>query len=161
MPGAPLVQGPAGGAACAIDAGEAASANVLFGESLQLLAYQTAQDENELRVTLYWLGRERPVDAYKFFIHVQDPETKEVVAQIDTMPLNYSLPTSDWKSGELVADEIALSLAGLAPGDYELAIGVYDVDTGERLPTSAATDTLQIGQDRRLMLPGFVQVSKE
>ncbi len=116
LSGTPLGEGPAGGTACTIDAGEAAAANVLFGESLQLLAYQTAQDGRDLQVTLYWLGRQRPVDAYKFFIHVQDPETKEVVAQIDTMPLNYSLPTSDWKSGELVADEIALSLAGLAAG---------------------------------------------
>ncbi len=49
----------------------------------------------------------------------------------------------------------------LPPGSYELAIGVYDVDTGERLPLSAATGTLQIGEDRRLMLPEFVQVSEE
>jgi hypothetical protein len=122
---------------------------------------QIAQEESDLIVTFYWLGQQRPVDAYKFFIHVQDPQTKQIVAQIDTMPLNYRHPTSDWKSGELVADEITVSLAGVRPGEYELAIGVYDADTGQRLPLSTMTDWLQIGEDGRLMLPDSVQIPQE
>ena len=89
---------------------------------------------------------------------VYDPQTKEIVAQIDTAPLDYRLPTTDWTSGELVADEISLSLADLIPGEYELAVGVYNADTGQRLPLTGGTDSLQISEDGRLFLPDQVKI---
>jgi len=159
--GEPLFEEQVDSASCTIDAGAAAEANILFGDSLRLLAYNIGLEEDILAITLYWLGQERPPDAYKFFIHLYDPRTKEIVAQIDTMPLNYQLPTSDWQSGELVADEINLVLAGIAPGEYELGIGVYDAETGERLPLSTMTKPLQISEDGRLLLPDVIRIPQE
>jgi hypothetical protein len=156
--GDPLLRGLIDGDSCTIDASAAPAANVLFGDNLRLLSYQVAQKESDLLVNLYWLADERPAYAYKFFIHVYDPQTKEIVAQIDTVPLDYRLPTTDWRNGELVADEISLSLADLIPGEYELAVGVYNADTGQRLPLTGGTDSLQISEDGRLFLPEQVQI---
>ncbi|MGD2079096.1 MAG: hypothetical protein PVH18_11985, partial [Chloroflexota bacterium] len=44
-------------------------------------------------------------------------------------------PTYTWARGERLQDAYAIPLdEGLAPGDYELSVGMYDVYTAERLP---------------------------
>jgi hypothetical protein len=146
---------------CTIEAGSAASAGVIFGDNLQLLSYDVAQEVDDLVITLHWLAEERPSAAYKFFLHLYDPQTKDIVAQIDTMPLDWRLPTTDWKSGELVADQIRLSLADVPPGQYELAVGVYNAETGLRLPLSNITNSLKISDDGRLLLPDTIQIPQE
>jgi len=153
LAGDPVLQGQIGGASCTVDAGSAQAANIRFGDSLRLLSYDVRREGSELVVAPFWLAEKRPAVAYKFFIHVYDPRTQEIVAQIETMPLEWRLPTSDWKSGELVADEMRLSLADVPTGEYGLALGVYDPETGERLPLSGEADSLRISEDGRLLLP--------
>ncbi|NCF66230.1 MAG: hypothetical protein GWP61_09650 [Chloroflexi bacterium] len=143
---------------CSIAAGSAPTANLPFGDKLRLLAYDVQQEEGNLALTLYWLAEERPAAAYKFFVHVYDPQTDAIVAQIDTMPQEWRLPTTIWSSGELVADEINLSLADVPPGDYKVAIGVYDAETGQRLPVGAADHQLTVTADGRLHLPHTVKI---
>ena len=143
---------------CSIAAGSAPTANLAFGDKLRLLAYDVQQEEGNLALTLYWLAEERPAAAYKFFVHVYDPQTDAIVAQIDTMPQEWRLPTTNWSSGELVADEINLSLADVPPGDYKVAIGVYDAETGQRLPVGATDHQLTVTADGRLHLPHTVKI---
>jgi hypothetical protein len=148
-------------ASCTINAGSMPAAQVLFGNNLQLLSYHVTQEVSNLAVTLHWFAEKRPPAAYKFFLHLYDSQTQEIVAQIDTMPLDWRLPTTDWKSGELVADQIRLSLADVPPGQYELAIGAYNAETGRRLPLSHGTNSLKISEDGRLILPDTIQISQE
>ncbi len=146
---------------CTVTATDSSPANVLFAEKLRLLAYDVQQDATDLALTLYWLAEERPVAAYKFFVHVYDPQTGEIVAQVDTMPQEWRLPTTVWDDGELVADEINLSLTDVPPGEYDLAIGIYDAETGQRLPIRAAENQLTVSADGRLLLPYTVPVAEE
>ena len=83
------------------------------------------------------------------------------MAQVDTMPKAWSLPTTLWMDGELVADEINLSLSDVPPGEYEIAIGIYDAETGQRLSIGAVENQLTLTADGRLLLPHTVQVPKE
>jgi hypothetical protein len=156
--GEPIPLGRIDSDSCTVEAGGAPAVNLSFGDDLQLLSYQIEQEGTELVANLYWLGMQRPRAAYIVFIHVYDPLSKAIVAQKDAMPLNWRLPTTDWKSGELVADQIRLPLAGLPSGDYEIAIGVYDEETGERLPITGTAGSLQVSDDERLFLPETVQI---
>ncbi|MCA9993232.1 MAG: hypothetical protein KDE29_19735, partial [Anaerolineales bacterium] len=53
-----------------------------------------------------------------------------LATQLDRPPAGF--PTSDWRRGELVADQFTLLLTGLPAGSYTLQTGFYRV-TGDTL----------------------------
>ena len=79
---------------------------------------------------------------YKIFVHIFDPSTGIPVAQDDAMPRRGGLPTRLWAPGDLVTDSFPIEIGGVAPGNYGIAIGVYDPATGERLPLQTAEGEL-------------------
>jgi hypothetical protein len=88
---------------------------------------------SNLKLTVYWRSESPlPVD-YTTFVHLRNA-ANEVVAQRDQPPLNGAYPTSLWDPGEIIADEIIVSLPSDLPvGEYHLVIGLYDYITGTRL----------------------------
>ncbi len=104
------------------------------GPNLTLLGYdQSPIANNQLPITLYWRS-ESPLPAdYTTFVHVRN-RAGENVAQKDQRPLNGAYPTSLWDSGEIISDEILIPLPeGLSNGDYEMVVGLYDLQTQIRL----------------------------
>jgi 4-amino-4-deoxy-L-arabinose transferase-like glycosyltransferase len=101
--------------------------SVRFGESISLVGYDLADD-----LTLYWQASGRPLADYTVFIQVWDKH--EQVAGFDGPPIGGDYPTSWWEAGEVIVDEHPLGLSGLPPGRYRLLVGLYRLDTGERLP---------------------------
>ncbi len=86
-----------------------------------------------LHLTLYWRTETHLPTDYTTFVHLRN-EAGEVVAQKDQPPLAGAYPTSLWEPGEIIADEVRLSLPpDLPPGDYRLFTGLYDFQTGQRL----------------------------
>ena len=83
-----------------------------------------------------WQALRRMETSFKFFVHLDDAESGEPVAQADVMPHDWGYPTTWWEAGEVVSDDITLSLGDVPPGRYRLWVGVYHPDTGERLPIS-------------------------
>jgi hypothetical protein len=101
---------------------------------------------------------------YKIFVHVFDPATNIPVAQDDAMPHRWAYPTTFWGPGEVVDDLIPISLVGVQPGAYGIAVGVYDPATMERLPVADGTDqpsTLGLQPDGRFVLPGQAVIIEE
>jgi hypothetical protein len=77
---------------------------------------------------------------YTTFVHLRDA-AGQVVAQKDQPPLSGAYPTSLWDSGEIIADEIIILVpAELSAGKYQLVIGWYDVQTGQRLAVPGSLD---------------------
>ena len=113
---------------------DATRTNALFGSQLRLLGYQLRQNEEQLTLTLHWRAERLMEIDYKVFVHVFEPETGFRPMQDDSMPLRWTYPTSYWSVGEVVVDEIPLSLQDVPPGAYAIAIGVYDPADGGRLP---------------------------
>jgi hypothetical protein len=126
-----------------------------FGSQITLLGYKLALSPTELKTTLYWQAEAVPVADYTTFLHVRDPANQNV-AQKDQPPANGQYPTSLWDTGEIIIDEINLPLAGLAPGQYSLVVGLYDFASGTRLPlaetAAAATAGAPAGQINELQL---------
>jgi hypothetical protein len=87
-----------------------------------------------VQVSLLWRSLEPPDVDYTVFVHLVDDEER-VWAQHDGQPAGGSRPTSSWQPGEEFADNHGLALpSDIAPGEYQIAVGLYDAATGQRLP---------------------------
>jgi hypothetical protein len=87
-----------------------------------------------------------PLDARLVrYLHLVGPAGR-LVTQVDREPvMGYSM-TFDWAPDEDVIDPVALlAPPDLAPGEYELRVGLYDRDTIERVPLAYGTDHIVVG----------------
>jgi hypothetical protein len=83
---------------------------------------------------------------YTVFVQLIGPTG--LVAQDDSQPDRGAYPTSFWQPGDLVRHAFHLAIPSTVPaGDYRLITGWYDLQTGQRLPTSGA-DAVQIATVR-------------
>ncbi len=86
-----------------------------------------------LMVGLRWRPLSTPERRLKVSVQLLDSR-EQVIAQRDGEPAGGSIPTTDWRKGEIVADNHGLSLPfGTPPGEYRLIVAVYDAETGSRL----------------------------
>jgi hypothetical protein len=128
-----------------------------FGGMIELAGYDLAQEENAVRLTLYWRVLAIPDRNYTFFVHLADPATGRPATQVDTMPRGLTYPTGLWVTGEVVSDEVVLSLEAVPEGKYELAVGWYDPDDpSQRLLASDGEGNPL--PDNRLVLPDGITV---
>ncbi len=97
----------------------------VFEGNIRLHGYTWRQDGDTLEVTLYWEAPAPVTEDVTRFVHIFDPETEQIAAQVDGMPRNNSYPPSQWLPGEVVADTVTLDLAGVGPGDFEVGVGFY------------------------------------
>lgn len=104
-----------------------------FGNDLHLLGYDLEVGEDAVHITLHWQALSRMDTAYKIFVHLFDPVTNDLVSQIDTVPHDWTYPTTWWDAGEVVSDGMSVPLEDVPAGTYHLAVGVYQPETGERL----------------------------
>ncbi|MDQ3249239.1 MAG: hypothetical protein M3Q45_08530, partial [Chloroflexota bacterium] len=82
---------------------------------------------------LVWSTLKPLAQDYTVFVHLVGTEDK-LIAQQDQAPEDGFYPTSGWDTGEWVADTYALIVpADTASGEYQLLVGFYDPQTGERL----------------------------
>ncbi len=107
--------------------------NVRFGDGIRLTGYELngGPPSNDYNLKLVWQPTSRPSANYTVFIQVWDES--EQLAGFDGPPVGGDYPTSRWEAGEVVVDEHTLNLNGLSPGRHRLLIGLYRLDTGERL----------------------------
>ncbi|GEM_PF-2163500 len=102
-----------------------------------LIGYQA--DKRELRpgdtlyLTLYWQAQYVGSENYSVFIHLVGKDD-HLWAQDDSWPRKGEHPTSLWLAGEFVQDPHELVVPPDAPaGPYVVVVGMYLLDTGERL----------------------------
>jgi hypothetical protein len=82
-------------------------------------------------------------DDYTIFLHLLDAEG-HIAQQWDTPPSDGWYPTSFWRPGEVVVDDLSLGLSPmLAPGKYRLVSGLYRAD-GTRLALDNGNDFVEL-----------------
>lgn len=134
---------------------------VSFGTVATLLGYEisatTVTPGDELAVTLYWQSETPPATDYSVFVQLVD-DTEQVVAQRDRFPGFGNYPTSQWRAGTRFRDTYVLLLprTTFAPNHTQLLVGLYNVQTGERLLTVQGADALQLAQVPIQARPGPV-----
>ena len=106
---------------------------------------------------MWWEPLGEPDVAYTRFVHLVDSDGA-IRAQIDGPPgtSEHDRPTTSWLLGEFVQDAPAFALdTDITPGRYSLAVGLYDPESGERVPVFDADGGRQ--QDDRVVV-GEVRV---
>jgi 4-amino-4-deoxy-L-arabinose transferase-like glycosyltransferase len=116
-----------------------------FGGVIGLTGYSLSTSSSGLDVLLYWVAQASPQVDYTVFIHLIDAGG-QIAAQIDAQPLAGQYPTSVWSLGEQVVDRQRVAVA---PGEYEVYVGLYRWETMERLTASLGGERLP---DDRLLL---------
>jgi 4-amino-4-deoxy-L-arabinose transferase-like glycosyltransferase len=118
--------------------------DALYGERVRLRGYdlplQIVQPGQTAPLTLHWeaLGP-LPAD-YTVFIHLVSADGA-AIGQGDGPPLGGEYPTSYWAAGEFLRDEHLLNVSADAPpGRARLLVGLYDPETGQRLPLGTNPD---------------------
>ena len=126
---------------------------VNFGDRVTLLGYDVSSSVRageELALTVYWEAQGEITQSYKVFVHVYDGQGN-ILAQQDRVPGLGARPTTTWQAGEVVADRLLVPVdPGSPAGAYDLAVGLYDPETGDRLPVYG-TDGERLEDDRFLL----------
>jgi 4-amino-4-deoxy-L-arabinose transferase-like glycosyltransferase len=87
-----------------------------------------------VRLDVRWQADQSIATRYKAFVHLLDAQG-QLVGQRDSEPASGTRPTTGWQPGEVVDDRYGLWLpADLSPGEYRIVLGLYDAETGERVP---------------------------
>jgi hypothetical protein len=103
------------------------------GETPPLQQAVGAAPGEVITLTLHWEARETVSAEYQVFVHLLG-DGPEPVAQGDGPPLMGDYPTTMWAPGETIADPHPIALpADLPLGRYRLLVGMYDLETLERL----------------------------
>lgn len=99
--------------------------NVTFGDTITLIGYDTAQQNEQLMVTLYWQPIQTMAVDYTSFVHLID-SAGDGVTQHDAQPGGRFYSTRYWQPGEQLVDVHRLNLpSDIAPTSYELRVGWY------------------------------------
>ncbi len=145
-----------------------AKVNATLGNSVQLIGYSLEKLKTQsnasisqastsdlqkpgakLQLTLFWQALASSPSDYIVFVHLRD-RNGLTVAQQDGQPLDGVYPTSRWQPGETIIDPISLALPdNLTAGPYILFVGLYQLDTLERLPVvndSSGENAIVLGE---------------
>jgi hypothetical protein len=119
-----------------------------FGGQLRLrtaaYSHEALAAGDLLAVRLDWEALAQPAAGYSAFIQLLDADGR-VVAQRDLPLQSDGAASSAWQPGQQASTRAAMALpAGMAPGPYRLIAGLYDAQTGGRLPV-AGGDFVELG----------------
>jgi hypothetical protein len=116
-----------------------------FDGVVELVGQQNSVETNYrsspiLNVWLYWRPLSPTDQPLKVFVHLVggiNPATGTTLwSQHDDFPQGGRIATADWIPGELYRDIYTLPLSNLPQGEYQVVVGFYDPQTGERLPVN-------------------------
>ncbi len=108
-----------------------------FADLVLLVKWQinreTLRPGEALEVHLRWQGLKTWPADYTVFVHLLGPDGK-LYGQVDAAPVQGTLPTLQWKEGQIVDDPYRVMLSPDAPaGEYQIEVGWYLLATMRRL----------------------------
>jgi hypothetical protein len=122
---------------------------VEFGEEIVLEGYTLPQRSfapgDRIALTLVWHALGPTRRPYTVFTHVVGADGR-LVAQQDNWPVRGTWPPTCWQDGARIVDPYQIALPDdLAPGSYQLFVGMYDAARNERLLTGDGFDAVSLG----------------
>ncbi|MBA3531352.1 MAG: hypothetical protein H0T73_05455, partial [Ardenticatenales bacterium] len=104
------------------------------GFLLRPLVEQVGVANGVLEVQYAWQVGQQPSVSYQTFLHLATDATQSPVAQQDFAPLAGSFPSPYWLPGDHLLDQATLLLpTGEEPGNYLVLLGLYDLETKQRV----------------------------
>jgi hypothetical protein len=111
-----------------------------LADRVALLGYDldkaTVKPGGTLHLTLYWQALAEMETSYTVFVHLLDAQSR-IWGQRDNLPAKGTHPTTSWLPGEVVVDQYEIVIDAAAPaGEYQIEVGMYDLETMLRLPAN-------------------------
>jgi Dolichyl-phosphate-mannose-protein mannosyltransferase len=129
---------PAAGAFLSAGLDEIPACKVTFADKLQLAGVSASRTASGIEVRYKWRCL-KPMDRdYWCFTHVVDRNGK-VIGYLDHRPLDGNPPTSQWKPGDTAVESRVFPVPDGDSGAYELHVGVYHRESGDRLSITEST----------------------
>jgi 4-amino-4-deoxy-L-arabinose transferase-like glycosyltransferase len=110
--------------------------DITFGGSIKLIGYRIEEGATP-RIVLCWQALKPTSIDYTVFVHV--PDGSSVIGG-DGQPVGSDYPTSVWQPGEVIED-VHLLPVGAGLRIPRASIGLYRLDTGERLTIDGTNST--------------------
>lgn len=116
---------------------------VKLGDRIQLLGFDLSSEplpvDRRLNLALHWQTTDQPTTDYTVFTQLIGPDG-QVWGQKDNQPQDGRYPTSSWRANDKIVDRFQIPLeAGAPEGKYRLVVGMYILQTGERLQAVDST----------------------
>ncbi len=135
---------------------EAAASLAALGDAIELAAAElsatTAAPGEAIDIRLRWQVTAAPgASDLHVFAHLGNP-SQPPLAQTDGPVMGGQYPPRLWAAGEVFGETLTLIVpVDLPPGEYPINVGLYDFDSGARLPVTVEgerrpTDTLTVGR---------------
>ncbi|GAK52270.1 putative lipoprotein [Candidatus Moduliflexus flocculans] len=143
------------------------AADLTFGKQIRFLGYDVSASSlkpgEQMRIRYYWQALAAMNTNYTIFVHItrQEESAAALAAnrllrrigigqahmfQQDHAPFHGDYPTRQWLQGEWLREEYTVMIPPqLAPGVYDIWIGVYDPTSGQRLISKSGEKT-KIGE---------------
>jgi hypothetical protein len=117
------------------------ASDFILGDAIRLVGYDVVVDEfrpgGEFTLTLYWESLQPVVTDYTVFTQLLSPDW-QLYGQVDRQPIYGQWPTSHWLPGQKFVDKFVIPVRDVAPnGDYMVLVGLYDLNTGQRIPVTS------------------------
>lgn len=117
-------------------------ARASFGERIEMVGYDLSADTvapgDTLTFRPYWRATQTPQANYSMFVHLYPAgDPTQVIVQFDGAPVTEARLPTTWTDPDenLIGADVTLTVPpDTPPGDYTLAVGLYDFQTGARLP---------------------------
>lgn len=129
-----------------------------LGNSVRLRGYRITPETplragEALTVTLFWESLHAQQPVMSVFVHLTD-KIGTMLAQHDGVPLLGTYPTETWRGNEVIPDPHVIILpATLSSAEYDIAVGMYQWPSLERLPALDAHG--ELWPDGRIILPAL------
>jgi hypothetical protein len=127
----------------AVEAAERVTPHIMvYDGRVRLLGYRVEPERvtagEQVKVTLCWEAIQAIQQDYTLFIHLLGRDNLRV-GERTTYPGQGRFPTSLWPAGRAFCDAYWVPVAPWAPGPemYGLEVGLYDAETGWRLPSES------------------------
>ena len=121
-----------------------------FADQIRLLGVdlppQTISPGNEISLTAYWRALQKLDTNYAVFLHLDAPNGQTIAAVDQSHPNN--IPTANWPPSLYLRNPLTLRVPAEAlPIRYSLRVGLYNPQTGQRLPLpDGSGDAFTVGQ---------------
>ena len=118
-----------------------------FGERIALAGYAlpatTYRAGESVRFTLFWEALATPASSYTVFTHIVADDPAQKIGQLDQRPVAGQHPTPTWRRSDLITDPYAVPIdPNTRPGSYRVIVGLYRIETLERLPITLSGEPL-------------------
>lgn len=131
--------------------GQLNAATAAFADSVALVSYEFFEEPlptGELLLWITWKPLAKTAARLKSFVHVYgglNPGAgTNLWTQDDQFPQRGRLDSTTWDAGQVFRDVYYLPTESMSPGEYQLRVGWYYPDRGQRLLLADGSDTLTL-----------------